>query len=345
MSFVPATKPNGGWKLAELEETFGVLFIGYIVAMVLYGFTFFQSYVYFSRYPKDAWSIKASVGVLWAIDSTTSALMSQVVYYYLVTQFPTPSELTYSTLNFCVEIALVVVSIVIVQLMYTYRIWQLSKSIVLSGAVAVLSLAGFGCGIAMVLHMFQNKSFASLEEGNIKIIVSLCQGFTALAAAFIMGCMAYFKTSIRNSESKLEEDWFDKFVAFTISGGAAVFAVQVVYLVLFVALPHKLYWMPAHLVGSKMFILSILTLLNSREVHNGLGSFDEKSTSALRRRSTRVAFTSSSASRSHPGEVASPNKVPINIEILRTVEQHSSTAKGGYESEDGRSENTYSSKH
>jgi hypothetical protein len=37
----PATV--GSLSLEELERTFGVLFVGYILAMVGYGFTFFRA--------------------------------------------------------------------------------------------------------------------------------------------------------------------------------------------------------------------------------------------------------------------------------------------------------------
>ncbi|KAH9480453.1 hypothetical protein JR316_0007053 [Psilocybe cubensis] len=45
----------------ELEGTFGVLFIGYILTMVAYGFTFFQTYTYYSRFPLDHRGLKAMV--------------------------------------------------------------------------------------------------------------------------------------------------------------------------------------------------------------------------------------------------------------------------------------------
>ncbi|KAJ7015833.1 hypothetical protein C8F04DRAFT_1266458 [Mycena alexandri] len=40
------------------EQTFGVLFIGFALSMTGYGFTFFQTYVYFSGYPSDHWALK-----------------------------------------------------------------------------------------------------------------------------------------------------------------------------------------------------------------------------------------------------------------------------------------------
>jgi hypothetical protein len=71
-------------SLHELESTFGVLFVGYVVAMVLYGFTFFrvylhviffrifyrlptETYVYFSRYGRDALWIKFMVRSVFSL--------------------------------------------------------------------------------------------------------------------------------------------------------------------------------------------------------------------------------------------------------------------------------------
>jgi hypothetical protein len=66
--------------LQELERTLGVLFIGFLVCIILYGFTFFrayyftvshfeettdlwiaESYLYFSRFPKDSIWTKLTV--------------------------------------------------------------------------------------------------------------------------------------------------------------------------------------------------------------------------------------------------------------------------------------------
>ncbi|KAF8158351.1 hypothetical protein B0H34DRAFT_451387 [Crassisporium funariophilum] len=63
----------------ELEETFGVLFVGYVLAMVAYGFTFFQTYVYYSRYPLDRWAIKTTVGCLWYVPMSKASLPLRLI--------------------------------------------------------------------------------------------------------------------------------------------------------------------------------------------------------------------------------------------------------------------------
>lgn len=67
-------------SLGELESTFGALFVGFVVSIILYGFTFFraykpvlqtrhelkslaESYIYFSRYSKDSLWIKLTVSI------------------------------------------------------------------------------------------------------------------------------------------------------------------------------------------------------------------------------------------------------------------------------------------
>ncbi|KAL0960682.1 hypothetical protein HGRIS_005710 [Hohenbuehelia grisea] len=128
----------------ELERTFGVYFIGYVAAMVGYGFTFFQTYVYYSRYPKDHWGVKATVATICLVDTAASALMSQALYYYLVNLFPYITGLVEFTQTFNAEIGLAVFGNWVVQMFYAYRIWTLSKNVILGLVLAFIATAAFG---------------------------------------------------------------------------------------------------------------------------------------------------------------------------------------------------------
>jgi len=314
----PATV--GSLSLEELERTFGVLFVGYILAMVGYGFTFFQTYVYYSRFPNDHWAMKSTVAAVCALDTTTSALASQALYFYLIELFPFTTELVDATKTFCAENGLAVLAVYIVQVFYASRVWTISKNAALASTIALISTASFVLGISMTVQMFQNTAFAHLAVAHVKAIVSSAQGLTFLSGLLTFGALCFSLEPSRNAGVKPMEGWFDKLVAYTISRGSVATLVQFGYFISFVTIPSQQIWIPFHLIASKLYINSLLTMLNSREVFRGHG-INEEQTLSTQRQVGNTAFSLSgartnSAVRFNVGE----SKPVVNVAVTRTVE-------------------------
>ncbi|KAF9233316.1 hypothetical protein BU15DRAFT_80249 [Melanogaster broomeanus] len=85
---------------AELGNL-GVLFVGFVAATILYGLTFFQSYIYYSQFPRDHKWIKCFVSTLCVLDTAASAIVSQVLYYYLIVLYNVSMDTLYATTTFC----------------------------------------------------------------------------------------------------------------------------------------------------------------------------------------------------------------------------------------------------
>jgi len=315
-------------SIHEMDSTFGVLFIGYIVAMVMYGLTFFQTYVYFSRYTKDHLSIKILVAGVCATDTATTILISQALYYYLVTLFPFPTQLTVATNTFCAENGLGVFAIFVVQLFYACRVWQASnKSYPLASLISVTSMIAFAFGITMTVHMFGNRVFTNLAQPHMKAAAATSQGIAFLADVLIVVSFSYYMNSKRNPDLRALNGWFDKVVTWGISRGVLFTVVQLAYFVVFITMPSKTYWMPFHHVISKLYINCLLTHLNSREIYCGKGISEEQTLSTVQRSKGGIGIssggTNSGAGRAGAVRFNIDSKPPLNIEVSQTVEHHS----------------------
>jgi len=310
-------------SLHELESTYGVFFIGYVVSMVLYGFTFFQTYVYFSRYPKDHRFVKLTVAALCLIDTATSALISQALYFYLITMFPFAIGLIDATSTFCAEIGLATLAVYIVQMFYASRVWSLSKSRFLLGAVVLTSSAGCALGITMTAQMIQHRAFSHLAIPHVRAVAASSQGLTFISGFLSTGISFYYLQPSRKPSMKPLDGWFDQVVAYTFSRGSAATVIQLAYFVVFATMPGKPIWMPFHLTVSKLYINSLLTLLNSRDVYHGQGVNEEQTISSLQAKSG--SMLTSSGRRSGTGirfnVVDTSSKPGITIEVSHTVER------------------------
>ncbi|KAF8914945.1 hypothetical protein CPB85DRAFT_469781 [Mucidula mucida] len=96
------TPSNSLYHTMSIESTFGTVYVGFVLGVICYGFTFFQTSVYFSRFPKDAATIKFTVISLCAIDTGSSALLSHAAHHYFVRMFSSGEALTEVTRSLCV---------------------------------------------------------------------------------------------------------------------------------------------------------------------------------------------------------------------------------------------------
>ncbi|EKM52978.1 uncharacterized protein PHACADRAFT_197410 [Phanerochaete carnosa HHB-10118-sp] len=77
----------------DFSGTYGSLLVGGLVAAVLYGITALQTVVYCQHSAtRDGWLIKITVGSLWLVDTFDMAAISQLIYWYLITNFGNPSS-------------------------------------------------------------------------------------------------------------------------------------------------------------------------------------------------------------------------------------------------------------
>ncbi|KAJ6604979.1 hypothetical protein B0H10DRAFT_2077519 [Mycena sp. CBHHK59/15] len=300
-----------GLTLSVLEDSLGVLYIGYILAAVGYGFTFFQSYYYYSHYPRDYWVIKATVAALCILDTAMSILSSHAIYYYLVTLFALPVGPDEATSAFCVEILLSGFAVFVVQSFYAIRVWQMSQNRAMAGVIVLVAVGGAGLGVATIAKMLHNNLFSNFGQSDMKAVIATGQGLRALGALLIAGSLNYYvERPVRGQLSVL-----DMLAGFITSGVAATLA-QLLCMITFLAMPRRYVWTLFHLLASRVFINGLLLMLNTRAVSRGRGVYEEAtrvSGSYGSRSVTRgttasdIRFARSTASRG------------VRVEVARTV--------------------------
>jgi hypothetical protein len=103
----------------SFEASFGPLYIGALLSMMLFGISTLQSYFYFRHYPNDSLLLRSFSAFIWILDTLHVALVSHVVYAYVIT---------------CFEDA---------QLGLLENSWSISTSILLNVIIAVFSQCFF----------------------------------------------------------------------------------------------------------------------------------------------------------------------------------------------------------
>jgi hypothetical protein len=175
----------------------------------------------------------------------------------------------------------------------------------------------------MTVHLFNNRTFADLSLPHIKAAAAASMGIAFLADSLIVTSMMYYLRPSLNPFMRPATGLFDKLVTFTIIRLNGATLIQLIYFLAFITMPTKAIWLPFHIIVSKLYINSLLTLLNSRDVHRGQGVPEEQTLSSHHAAKSQSQFGSSGQARS--GTAIRFNvidsKPTINISVTQTIEQ------------------------
>ncbi|KAG0709139.1 hypothetical protein DFH29DRAFT_1074883 [Suillus ampliporus] len=149
----------------DLGNTYGALFIGAILAAMLFGVTNIQAFIYFQTHRGTGKTFyKLAVILLWILDALHLALIVHGIYYTLVTNYGNIAVLPVLVWSAKLQIPVDMLIIWGVHFLYVHRIWIVSKgrSRVLPITVGILVVLGSGVAISLVWGISQVQLFADL---------------------------------------------------------------------------------------------------------------------------------------------------------------------------------------
>ncbi|KAI0770518.1 hypothetical protein C8Q74DRAFT_1369673 [Fomes fomentarius] len=262
----------------ELTRTFGVLLIGFIFSVVLNGLTFFQTYIYYTRFPSDSFGTKALVGIVWAVDTCATTLLSHTIYHYLITSFLLAFEQLLITNTFIAEQGLGVFLIFIVQLYYVYRLWCVNdKQIAVPALIGVIAIAACALNLVGVVQMGKQTLFVDIVSSQVKIFRGVAFAFNVVANCAIVGAMLFYMQPTRNPGMALPTDLYERIVVFGFNRGTSFAVTQLLCMIFFLAAPKEQGWILLDWVACRIYANSILAMLNFRNSHRGRGVNEEDS--------------------------------------------------------------------
>ncbi|KAI9058195.1 hypothetical protein FKP32DRAFT_1597264 [Trametes sanguinea] len=263
---------------AELTRTFGVLLIGFIFAVTLYGLTFFQTYIYYTRFPGDDWKTKYTVGLLWALDTAVTTLISHTIYHYLITDFMIPFNQLITTRTFIAELALSGFLALVVHCYYASRIWTVShRRTIIPAIVIALSLAAFALGFVSAAKLSHESLFSRVGASGIRLTKGISGGLVVAADVLVAGSMLFYLRPARHPGMVVPEGWYDKLIVYGVNRGTCFAIFHILVLITLVTMPTGQVWILFHWVSNKVYVNSILSMLNFRNTHHGRGVPEEAS--------------------------------------------------------------------
>ncbi|KAK7031505.1 hypothetical protein R3P38DRAFT_818046 [Favolaschia claudopus] len=250
-----------------LDKTFGVAFIGVVVAAGLHGVSCVQAWWYYTH-QNDRWPLKTLVGTVMIFDTIHQALISHTLYTYLVSNFNNAEILNRIVWSLLVEVLFNGFTALLVQGFLTLRIWRLSNgNIWLSSIASVLVVAEFGCVLAYVALSLQLDTFVQLAA-ELKTLSITVNALAAAGDVFIAATLTYLlrrsRTGFHRSDTMIR-----KLTYFAINTGAITSLCAIASLISISTAGNTFIYILFFFCIGRLYCNSLLATLNARKAIRG----------------------------------------------------------------------------
>jgi len=253
----------------DISSAVDGMFYGILISLALWGITIVQTWTYINN-NKDKWFLRTLVGALFVLDTVTSGLTVKTAHFYFVENFGGLGAFLKVASELIAEVMVNVTIVYIVELFFAYRVYILNgRHWFLPAVIVFIGTLGFACGIILTVNDASIPTQAHLAVPSMKIEVALTNGLEALCDIVATISMSwYFHTGrgdIRQTNNVLE-----KLLMITVARGGLVTVAQLLTLILYVCQPTTLNWMPMHFCLCKLYSITFVFILNSRESLRGM---------------------------------------------------------------------------
>ncbi|KAJ8517917.1 hypothetical protein ONZ45_g4960 [Pleurotus djamor] len=308
-----------------LDNMLGSLLIGCIFASVLYGFTSLQSYSYWQWFFKrDSLVHKIAVPGLWMLDTFHLILLAHGVYYYCIHGFADPKKLVVVVWSMKLQIVINVIIILLVQGLYTYRVWLLGAyhNPIIAYVVMATVAGAFGIGMVLAQQVYTLTNIADHTGIGWAIIASLA---TATFVDFVISfAMVYYLRKSRGLQNRVNSR-IAMMMQFVLGSGMLTSATSMGALISYVAAPDTLIFMGIESFLTKLYINSFIAMLNARERVKE----DEPA-----RLSVHIPSLNSSAERRRFNGLHSGHRLNVDVDVDVDVDVKDGGRVGGLSSSD-----------
>lgn len=246
----------------NLDSTYGSAFIGLIVASILYGVTLTQTYIYFSRVGStDRIYARIAVAALCILDTVHLVLCIMTLYWHLITNFSNDSSLDNLTWSMNAQTGLNGLIALIVECIFARRVFILSKNVLITTTIVLLSCFHFSLSIVFTLKSFRLGSMGEFQQ--LIWVTSAGNGSSAVADILIAASLCFYlyknRTGYRKTNSLITT-----LIVYSLATGLVSSLIRVVIVITFATMPNNYIWLAFCWIGGKCYANSFLASLNCR---------------------------------------------------------------------------------
>ncbi|KAG1723227.1 hypothetical protein EDB19DRAFT_1916228 [Suillus lakei] len=247
----------------QLANTFGALFIGVVVAAILFGVTNVQAFIYFQTHSGTGLTLYKLVVIwLWILDALHLALIVHSVYFYLVINFANVSALTEIVWSSNLQAVVGVLIISGAHLLYVHRIWIVSRgrsrAWPIMVGIAVVLTSGVAIAILWREYQFHVISDATKIEWELDIYF----GAVAFVDVLIASSLCYLLATSRTGFSRTDL-FITKLMGYILNTGCLTSVCSLTAIITYAMMPNNYICEVVEFVMLKLYVNSYIALLNA----------------------------------------------------------------------------------
>ncbi|KAF8903691.1 hypothetical protein CPB84DRAFT_1961064 [Gymnopilus junonius] len=292
----------------NLNTTLGAAFVGHTVATALFGITSLQTFIFFKGNTKDRKWFKDLILLLWIIDFLHQIFMTHGVYDYLILNFGNAQAFSRPTWSLLSQVLTTCLSDLIVRSVFARRVWLLSghKRILLF-LIVTASVFVFAMGVAFAVRALITMSFLTLIQESWLLYGALGGSVVAdgLITASLCKLLSQQRTGFKSTDSLITT-----LMLYSINTGLLTSVCATACFVTFAIWPHQFVFMGIYFALGKLYINSLLAVLNTRESlrrrNSGMTSIPQSPSSIEPFTMNFAAATALSSSEPQSSDVTKP---------------------------------------
>ncbi|KAF7300324.1 hypothetical protein HMN09_00915700 [Mycena chlorophos] len=259
VSFI--TLPPG---VPPLDTTVGVWLVCTFVACVLQGAGMLQAFLYFVWYPKDPWITKGTVIVLVILQCIQMAGAIANCWVWFIDGFGDFNSLDTIHFEDMLQLVALFASVWVAQLHFARAIYQLMKgNLIIPVAIVIVAFASFGSGLGQVIKAIHLGRYHLL--GQTSTTSNLQAGFALAGDVFITGALCWRLNEGKNGGMQSTNRVLNFLILTAVNRGVSTMIFAIINIALFVSQPGTMFFMIGILISDKLYMNSLLAILNTRE--------------------------------------------------------------------------------
>ncbi|KAH9929529.1 uncharacterized protein BXZ73DRAFT_102059 [Epithele typhae] len=240
-------------------------FLGATIGAFFYGIVLLQAFMYFHRYKNDQPILKLMVLIMVLAETAHVGLTMHIGYFYWVEHHADADADNFATVSIILLAPVSAFVILLADIFYARRVWLFNPPYKVSFFVTWALFVGVGTGfdLSATIRLLMNRTFQTWDEIKwLTTVAFACAVVSDVLVAVSLVIHLYRqKTGFRRTDRLV-----DTLTSYAINTGLVTSLASGVCL--FLSLlegPHNLYLAALTMVTTKIYAISVLVTLNSRE--------------------------------------------------------------------------------
>jgi hypothetical protein len=253
-------------SLFKLNITLGAFEVGVLISVFLFGIVTCQSYVYYRKFPLDAWILRLLVAIIWILELGHTLSITHSLYTITVTDFGNPIRLLKPPYSLNLSILCSAFIGPLVQAWFAYRVLKFSERLYIPVFCWFLSFLRCVATIVAAIEAFPAPNIITFET-QWQWLLTFILTVGAAVDIIIAVSFCYFIKQHRSTSFGRTVKTINQLMIWTVETGLVTSVGAVAMLICFLIMPENYIWLAIFTFLAKLFSNSLLAALNARSVN------------------------------------------------------------------------------